>query len=110
MIIKGNSIKEIATEERCFISEVWNAEIDNHVSIAKARVEPGVTTTLHYLDGITERYLITQGKGLVEIGDLPPSEVERGDVVIIPEGISQRIKNIGEKDLIFYCVCAPRFR
>jgi mannose-6-phosphate isomerase-like protein (cupin superfamily) len=30
-------------------------------------------------------------------------------LVTIPAGVRQRISNIGDRDLIFYCLCTPRF-
>jgi mannose-6-phosphate isomerase-like protein (cupin superfamily) len=30
-------------------------------------------------------------------------------VVVIPAGTSQMITNTGKIDLVFYCVCTPRF-
>ena len=71
--------------------------------------EPGVTTCWHRLKGIVERYYILKGKGLMEVGDLPPQEVEAGDIVIIPAMCRQRIKNIGHDDLVFLAICSPRF-
>ncbi len=79
------------------------------LSIARARVEPGVTTQLHRLRGVIERYLIAGGSGLAKIGDLNPERVSPGDVVVIPEGMNQQISNDGTTDLIFYCICSPRF-
>jgi mannose-6-phosphate isomerase-like protein (cupin superfamily) len=79
------------------------------VSIARAKVEPGVTTKAHHLEGVQEIYLIAKGKGKVYVCDLEPAEVNEGDTVIIPAGTSQRIKNIGKTDLVFYCICTPRF-
>jgi len=38
----------------------------------------------HRPRGITERYVILEGRGRVEVGDLPPEEVEPGAVVLIP--------------------------
>ena len=109
-IIKANSLKEYLTPERCFIFENWGVSTgDKKVSIARARVEPGVTTKPHHLEGIQEIYLITKGRGKVQIGDLEPAEVAQGDVVVIPAGLSQSITNIGVTDLIFYCICAPAF-
>jgi mannose-6-phosphate isomerase-like protein (cupin superfamily) len=70
---------------------------------------PGATTRWHRVQGTIERYVILEGKGLVEVGNLPPQEVGPGDVVIIPAGCRQRITNIGEKDLVFLCFCTPRF-
>jgi mannose-6-phosphate isomerase-like protein (cupin superfamily) len=99
---------EHLTRERCFIAEIWNDESDPEVSVARARVAPGVTTELHSLD-VDERYVIAAGHGVVEVGDLQQA-VEPGDVVVIPAGAPQRITNDGDEDLVFYCVCSPRFR
>ena len=95
--------------EGCFITEGWNTSVDEAVSVARARVEPGVTTRWHRLRGVTERYLILEGRGRVEVGDLPPENVGPGAVVLIPPGTRQRITNTGDADLIFLAVCTPRF-
>ena len=54
-------------EERCHITEWWNTPTDAAVSVARARVEPGVTTRLHRLKGVTERYVILEGTGCAEV-------------------------------------------
>ena len=95
--------------EGCFITEWWNTSADETVSVARARVEPGVTTRWHRLRGVTERYVILEGRGRVEVGDLPPEDVGPGAVVLIPPGVRQRITNTGEADLLFLAVCTPRF-
>ena len=95
--------------EGCFITEWWNSTADPEVSVARARVEPGVTTRWHRLRGVTERYLILEGRGQVEVGDGPPADVGPGAVVLIPPGIRQRITNTGKAALIFLAVCTPRF-
>ena len=95
--------------EGCFITELSNSDEDSNVSIARARVEPGTTTKWHYLRETTERYVILEGMGKVEIGDLVPKEVNVGDVVIIPPDERQRISNIGDGNLIFLAICSPRF-
>lgn len=108
-IKRVRDVEEFTTSERCHIREVANDEGDEHLSVALARVEPGVTTAWHKLDGITERYLIIGGTGTVQIGDAPPVDVSVGDVVRIPAGVRQRITNRGGDDLLFYAVCSPRF-
>lgn len=108
-IRRADPSKEFPTEENCFILEVANDAGDPDVSIARARVRPGVTTEWHRLEGIVERYVIVRGKGRVEVGDLPPTIVTEGDVVRIPADVAQRITNIGDEDLVFFCVCSPRF-
>lgn len=100
---------EFPIPEGCRIVEVSNSEADPGLSIARARVEPGVTTRWHALGGIAERYVIVAGQGLVEVGDLPAREVNPGDVVLIPPGCPQRIANPGPGDLVFIAICTPRF-
>ncbi len=110
-IIKANMLTEYSSPEGCFIFENWGltSSGDKMVSIARARVEPGVTTKAHHLDGIQEIYLIVKGEGRLYIGDQQPSNVGEGDVAVIPSGMSQFITNTGKVDLIFYCVCTPSF-
>lgn len=95
--------------EGCYITELSNTPADPEVSIAKARVESNVTTTWHRLEGVTERYCILEGVGVVEIGDEPAKHVGVGDVIIIPPMVRQRISNPGNTDLIFLAICNPRF-
>ncbi|MFT4748410.1 MAG: mannose-6-phosphate isomerase-like protein (cupin superfamily) [Pseudohongiellaceae bacterium] len=96
-------------KEGCHIIEVSNSQSDERLSIARARVEPQHTTAWHQLRGTVERYVILEGTGTVEIGDMPPSIVSPGDVVIIPEQTRQRIRNTGDIDLVFLAICSPRF-
>ncbi len=108
-IRKQDPAQEFWTPERCFILETWNEACDPAVSVARARVEPGITTQLHALDGIDERYLVTEGTGLVEIAGEEPTPLGPGDLAFIPAGASQRITNTGRTDLVFYCICTPPF-
>lgn len=101
---------EFSTVERCSIVEIHNSAEDADCSIVRARVAPGVTTQLHSLRGVDERYVILEGEGRVEVGNAAPAPVRPLDVVAIPAGTSQRISNVGTVDLIFLCICTPRFR
>ena len=96
--------------EGCYILEHLNDPADPAASIARARVPPGVTTRRHRLRGTTERYLIQAGEGMVEVGDAPARAVQPGDVVLIPPGVPQRIRNTGADDLVFLAICTPRFQ
>jgi mannose-6-phosphate isomerase-like protein (cupin superfamily) len=108
-IHRPDEADEYAIAERCRILETWNRPDDPGLSVARARVAPGVTTRWHRLTGICERYLILSGQGRVEVGDLPPQVVRSGDLVYIPPGCSQRIANLGDGDLVFLALCTPRF-
>ena len=105
-----NPATEFYTPEKCYIIELSNKPDDPDASIARARVEPGVTTRWHRLVGTTERYVIMEGTGQVEVGDLSPQQVGVGDTVLIPPLCRQRISNIGKSDLVFLAICTPGFR
>ena len=109
LIISANPNNEYYFHEGCHILELSNSPADSEISIARARVEPGQTTQWHWLLHTTERYVILEGSGVVEIGALEPQAVQAGDVVLIPPHCRQRIRNIGKTDLIFLAICSPRF-
>ncbi len=108
-VIHPDESQEYWFHEGCHILEISNREDDPEVSIARARVAPGVTTHWHHLEAVSERYLIIQGTGVVEVGSLTARPVAAGDLVSIPPGTPQRIRNSGEDDLVFYAICTPRF-
>lgn len=110
MISRFRPDSEFYTPERCHIVEIHNLADDEGCSIARARVAPGVTTELHAVRQTIERYVILEGEAEVEVGDAMPTPVKPLDVVHIPAGAAQRIRNTGHTDLIFLCVCTPRFR
>jgi mannose-6-phosphate isomerase-like protein (cupin superfamily) len=108
-ILRGDAQPEFATGERCHIRELANVPGDAAASIARARVAVGAVTRWHRLRGTAERYVIVEGRGRVEVGALPATDVGPGDVVLIPPDTRQRIANIGAQDLVFLAICTPRF-
>lgn len=109
LIARDFPAEEQWTDERCFIREILNDPRVPEISLAEARVEPGVTTEWHRV-AVAEWYVIRQGEGLMEIGDTPGFNVRPGDSVAIPPGVLQRVTNTGMDDLRFECLCSPRFR
>lgn len=105
---KTSTQNEFWIRERCFIREIVNTAEIREFSLAQTRVEPGVTTELHKL-GVKEWYILTSGTGVIEVGGESGLEISSGAIVEIPAGVSQRITNTGDDDLIFQCVCLPRF-
>ena len=100
---------EFFTREGCFITELHNTPDDPGASLARARVAPGVRTALHRVS-FDERYLIEAGQGLMTLGEAPAFPVGPGDAVRIPAGVAQRIENLAGEDLVFLCLCTPRFQ
>jgi mannose-6-phosphate isomerase-like protein (cupin superfamily) len=106
---RASADAEYYTEERCHILELSNVADDPAVSIARARVAPGVTTVRHRVANTTERYVVLSGTGRIAVDGLEPQEVSAGNVVVIPPGVPQAISNTGKEDLLFLCICTPRF-
>ncbi len=106
--VKSDEAAEFWTDERCFITELCNTGYAPGGSLAIARVEPGVTTQLHCLAGLTETYIVIEGVGLMEV-DGSRFSIAAGDQVVIPPGIAQRVTELGESDFRFYCWGSPRF-
>ena len=106
--MKKKAKPEFWTTERCYISELVNDEAWPEFSIARTRVQPGITTQLHALS-VHEVYVIESGTGLMTVGDEEPFSVAAGDIVTIPKQVPQCIRNTGTSDLLFLCVCTPRF-
>lgn len=110
MIIRANEKEEFYTAERCHITESFNEADQPGFSVARARVEAGVSTRWHSVQDTDEVYYLLAGEGLMEIEGEAPATVGVGDVVHIAAGRAQRITNCGTQDLVFLCVCHPRFR
>ena len=106
-IIRTADVPEYYFEERCHIKELLNQPDLPGLSIARARVLPGVTTVLHALTG-TEVYYLLEGRGWVELAG-ERERVGPGDLVRIAPGTPQRLTNTGETDLLFLAICSPRF-
>jgi mannose-6-phosphate isomerase-like protein (cupin superfamily) len=109
MIYRTDPAAEYYTEERCHIIEILNTAAVADVSVARARVEPGVTTAWHRVT-FDELYYILTGTGRMEIEGEETTEIGPGDIARIPAGHAQRITNLTDSDLVFLCICTPRFQ
>ena len=112
MLIKDyRKCEEIRSIDNAIIRELLKPSRDNidiGYSFAFARVEVGETTYLHKLKS-SEVYYILDGEGEMYIDD----EMERvysGQVIYIPPNSIQRIRNIGNRDLVFLCIVSPPWR
>ena len=107
-LVKANNEVGLPTRERVYITERLNDPAVPGLSLADTRVEPGVTTELHRLS-VDEWYVLQEGTGMMEVGGDEPFAVGPGDTVVIPSGVSQRITNTGNGELLLQCICIPRF-
>jgi mannose-6-phosphate isomerase-like protein (cupin superfamily) len=100
---------EFYIDEGCHIVEILNRSTHPDISISQARVEPGMTTENHFLEGTVEIYYILQGRGTAYIGDQTIA-VKPSDLIYIPTGVEQYISNDTDEDLLFLCICTPRWQ
>ncbi|MDD1693484.1 MAG: cupin domain-containing protein [Methanoregula sp.] len=78
-------------------------------SVAHAIVPHGESTLPHVLKRSTELYYILSGTGEMHIaGEHAP--IREGQVVLIPPGAEQYIRNSGPGDLIFLCIVDPKWQ
>jgi len=75
--------------EHIRVKELCNSDLHPGVSVCLARVEPGVTTGLHWLE-VDEIQYVVSGRGRIEL-DGNAFEVGAGWEIRIPRGTPQRI-------------------
>lgn len=110
-IIKLNNLKEFEAGDGCLLREFFNPNKDNIkacYSLAHAKVVPGQHTKNHRLD-TSEVYYILRGEAVMHIDD-EAANLYPDDVVYIPPGSVQSIKNIGKTDLDFICIVDPAWK
>lgn len=77
-------------------------------SIAHAIVPAGEATLPHLLERSVELYYILEGIGEMHIGE-ERAPVRAGQIVYIPPGARQFIRNTGTGDLVFLCIVSPKW-
>ena len=77
-------------------------------SFAEATVPVGSQTQRHKHIQTEEIYHVTQGVGLMSLGERQ-FEVRDGDTVCIQPGVAHNIKNLGEVPLKILCSCSPPY-
>jgi mannose-6-phosphate isomerase-like protein (cupin superfamily) len=111
-IVESQNTSGITAADGTPVKELLSPTKDGvgiHYSIALARLPRGEKNLPHRLKTSSEVYLITGGRGIMHIDD-EAAEVAAGDLVYIPPGALQWIENIGDNDLIFYCIVDPPWR
>ena len=97
----GTLLRELLHPDR-------NYPFDGRYSLASAIVKPGNSSLPHTLSS-SEIYYILEGEGEMHVAE-EVALVKSGDVIEIPAGFSQWIKNMGQADLVFLCIVDPAWR
>ena len=77
-------------------------------SLAEAVIPPGTTTLLHRHRLSEEIYHVTQGHGVMTLGDAQ-FVIEPGDSILIAPGTALCVSNGGEIPQRILCCCAPAY-
>ena len=98
------------TKDGSEIRELMHPSVHGNVrqSLAEATVPVGGKTLLHKHLVTEELYHITQGHGLMHLGD-QNFEVFVGDTICIKPGTEHCIENIGSEALMLLCCCSPAY-
>jgi mannose-6-phosphate isomerase-like protein (cupin superfamily) len=95
----GSEIRELA-------GPAWTAA--RAQSLAEATLPAGAATTAHYHVVTEEIYYLTQGSGVLRLGD-EERELQAGDCVVIAPGVEHKLTNTGDVPIKLMCCCAPAY-
>lgn len=104
------SITPYATKDGSLIRELMHPVHHGNraQSFAEAIVEPGAKTALHLHRVTEEIYHVTQGAGLMTLGERQFA-VATGDTICIMPGTAHCIECVGDVPLKILCACAPAY-
>jgi mannose-6-phosphate isomerase-like protein (cupin superfamily) len=110
MHTRPHQIESYITKDGSSIRELMHPDIhaNSNQSLAEATVPIGIQTELHLHKKAEEIYHITQGEGMMSLGEKQFS-VNVGDTICIPANTPHQISNVGNQDLIFLCACSPAY-
>jgi len=78
-------------------------------SVAHAIVPAGEATLPHVLNQSAELYYLLEGTGEMHIG-AEQAQLRAGQLVLIPPGVRQFIRNTGPGSLVFLCIVVPKWK
>jgi len=101
---------EYTTKDGSIIRELMHPKYHTckNQSFAEATVPCKLETKSHKHLISEELYYITQGNGLMTLGD-KIFEVSTGDTICIPPGTAHKIKNTGNIEMKIICSCSPAY-
>jgi mannose-6-phosphate isomerase-like protein (cupin superfamily) len=108
-IKKLNTISSFIAGDKTIIKEFVhpkNDGVDLNYSLAHAVVEVEQASEPHILHKSSELYVILEGVGELYVGD-EVSILRSGEAALVPVGLAQWIKNVGEVSLSFYVIVSP---
>jgi mannose-6-phosphate isomerase-like protein (cupin superfamily) len=104
------TVTPFITKDGSEIRELMHPTVhgNKNQSFAEATIPVGGKTLRHKHLITEELYHITQGLGLMYLGD-QSFEVFPGDTICIKPGSEHCIENVGSEDLVMLCCCSPSY-
>ena len=103
-------IQPYTTKDGSLVRELMHPRLhgNSRQSLAEAIVPVGTETVMHRHLVSEEIYHITDGTGLMTLGD-DQFEIKTGDAVCILPGTPHRVKNTRTAQLRILCCCSPAY-
>ena len=104
------TVQPYITKDGSIIRELMHPSVQGNErqSLAEARIPSQQRTVLHRHHQTEELYHITQGEGLMRLGDAE-FKVQPGDTVCISPGTAHCITALGANELVLLCCCSPAY-
>lgn len=98
------------TKDGSCIRELMHPDVHGNrsQSLAEATVEPGGVTARHKHQISEELYHVTEGNGLMQLGEASFA-IAVGDTVHIAPGVWHALRNTGQGLLRVLCCCSPAY-
>jgi len=103
--------KEIVAGDNTLLRQLFNPlkdDLDLPYSFSVGRVQMMGSTYLHRLKG-SEVYFILKGTAEFIIND-EKAVVGASQLIYVPPGASQQVKNVGSDELLFVCIVDPAWK
>lgn len=105
-----SNVEAYLTKDGSEIRELMHPAVhgNRNQSLAEATIPPGTRTVLHQHAVTEELYHVTQGQGLMTLGE-ESFAVVVGDTVLIAPGTPHCIEATGSEPLKILCCCSPAY-
>jgi len=104
------TIPAYVTRDGSEIRELMHPAVHGNArqSLAEAIIQPGQKTQLHRHPMSEEFYHVTQGTGIMRLGEISLL-IEVGDTVHIAPGVAHSVQATSESPLHILCCCSPAY-
>ena len=104
------TIPAYVTKDGSEIRELMHPVVHGNArqSLAEAIIQPGEKTQLHRHRVSEELYHVTQGNGIMRLGEFSLL-IGAGDTVHIAPGVTHCVQATGETPLHILCCCSPAY-